>query len=204
MRRISIYLFCLFLGGIFGMNNLAQAASQKQYAIFAGGCFWCMQPPFDKLPGVISTTAGYIGGSEPAPTYEQVASGLTQYVEAIKVVYSPSQLTYKDLLAVFWRNIDPTVKNRQFCDVGTQYRSAIFYATPEQKRQALQSRQALIKSGRFPNVFTEIIQAGTFYPAEDYHQEYYKKNPVRYKFYRYRCGRDERLERLWGKSPNPT
>ena len=168
-------------------------------AIFAGGCFWCMEPPFDKLEGVISVTSGYTGGHKENPTYEEVSAGTTGHAEAVQIVFDPAKITYARLLDVFWHNIDPTVQNQQFCDVGTQYRSAIFYLTEEQRRLAEESKRALEKSGRFKGpIYTEIVPASRFYPAEEYHQKYYKKNPIRYHFYRYNCGRDERLKELWG------
>ncbi len=168
-------------------------------ATFAGGCFWCMEPAFDKLDGVISTTSGYTGGQVANPTYEQVSAGGTGHAEALQIVYDPAKVGYGKLLEVFWKNIDPTVKDRQFCDHGNQYRSAIFYHGAEQKRLAEESKAQLIASGRFPQVYTEIAAAGPFYPAEDYHQDYYQKNPIRYKYYRWSCGRDQRLKELWGE-----
>ncbi|HEX9179137.1 MAG TPA: peptide-methionine (S)-S-oxide reductase MsrA [Burkholderiales bacterium] len=169
-------------------------------AIFAGGCFWCMEPPFDALKGVVSTTSGYIGGPKRKPTYEEVSAGGTGHAEAVEVVYDPKQVSYEKLLDVFWRNIDPTVRDRQFCDAGSQYRSAIFYRDEEQKRLAEASRAALMKSKPFRgDIVTEIVPAGEFWPAEEYHQDYYKKNPIRYKYYRNGCGRDARLQELWGK-----
>lgn len=168
-------------------------------ATFAGGCFWCMEPPFDKLDGVISTTSGYTGGNKKNPTYEEVSAGATGHAEAIEVVFDPAKISYRRLLEVFWRNIDPTTVNRQFCDVGDQYRTAIFYHGEEQERLAEESKKKLEESGKLSRpIVTEITAAGEFYPAEDYHQNYYEKNPLRYKFYRYSCGRDERLEQLWG------
>ena len=172
---------------------------QSEKATFAGGCFWCMEHPFDQLEGVLSVTVGYTGGQKKNPTYEEVSSGTTGHAESVQIVYDPAKITYTKLLDVFWHNIDPTVKNQQFCDVGNQYRTAIFYHNEEQKRLAEESRIALEKSGRFKGpIYTEIVPASEFYPAEEYHQHYYKKNPIRYKFYRYNCGRDQRLEELWG------
>ena len=174
---------------------------QQAVATFAGGCFWCMEPPYDKLPGVISTTSGYMGGTKRNPTYEEVSSGRTGHAEVVQVVYDPSKVTYERLLEVFWRNIDPTVQDRQFCDVGSQYRTAIFYHSAEQKRLAEASKAAVEKSKPFKQpIVTPVEQAGDFWPAEDYHQDFYKKNPVRYKYYRTGCGRDARLKELWGKS----
>jgi len=180
-----------------------KAAPNQAKAIFAGGCFWCMEPPYDKLDGVISTTSGYIGGKVKNPTYEQVSSGTTGHTEAVQVVYDPKKVSYEKLLEVFWRNIDPTVRDQQFCDVGTQYRSGIFYLDDEQKRLAELSKVAIDNSKPFKaNIVTEITRAAEFYPAEEYHQDFYKKNPVRYKFYRNGCGRDARLQQLWGKAPD--
>jgi len=169
-------------------------------ATFAGGCFWCMQPPFDSVPGVVSTTVGYTGGHVDHPTYEQVSAGGTGHAESIEVAFDPAKVTYRQLLDVFWRNVDPTTRDRQFCDVGHQYRTAIFFHDDEQRREAQASRDAVAKRLGQP-VVTEIVPAGTFYPAEDYHQEYYRKNPVRYRFYRYTCGRDRRLTEVWGAPP---
>ena len=170
-------------------------------ATFAGGCFWCMEPPYDKLDGVISTTSGYTGGRKKNPTYEEVSGGTTGHAEAVQVTYDPTKVSYQKLLEVFWKNIDPFTPNAQFCDHGSQYRSAIFYHDEEQKRAAEASKQKLEKSGRFTQpIVTEIVAASEFYPAEDYHQDYYQNNPVRYKYYRYRCGRDEALEKIWGKA----
>lgn len=165
-------------------------------ATFAGGCFWCMEPIFDELPGVTETTVGYSGGLEENPTYEQVSSGQTGHAEVIQILYDPEVVSYQELLEIFWRNIDPTVKDKQFCDTGRQYRSAIFTHNEKQHQLALQSKEALLE--KFSTIYTEIEPAGTFYPAEDYHQDYYIKNPYRYKVYRYLCGRDKRLKTLWG------
>ncbi len=178
----------------------AGAATAK--AIFAGGCFWCMEHPFDVLPGVVSTTSGYIGGQKKNPTYEEVSSGRTGHTEAVQVVYDPKKVTYEKLLDVFWHNIDPTVKDQQFCDHGSQYRSGIFYTDDEQKRLAEASKATLDRNKPFSAaIVTEITRASEFYPAEDYHQDFYLKNPLRYKYYRSGCGRDARLKQLWGKAP---
>lgn len=173
-----------------------QETGTESTATFAGGCFWCMQPPFDKLDGVISTVVGYTGGTTPNPTYEEVSEGGTGYVEAIKIVYNPQKITYEKLLEVFWRNIDPTARNRQFCDVGTQYRSIIFYKDERQKHLAEKSKLELLKT-RFKEIATEILPTQKFYAAEDYHQEFYKKDPIRYNFYHDNCGRDQILDELW-------
>jgi peptide-methionine (S)-S-oxide reductase len=168
-------------------------------AVFAGGCFWCMEPPFDKLDGVVSTTSGYTGGQKKDPTYKEVSAGGTGHAEAVEIRYDPKKISYEKLLDVFWHNVDPTVKDQQFCDHGNQYRTGIFYLNDEQKRQAEVSKTALQKSKPFKeSIITEIVAASQFYPAEDYHQDYYIKNPVRYKFYRGSCGRDGRLKELWG------
>ena len=168
-------------------------------ATFAGGCFWCMEPPFDKLDGVISTTSGYTGGHQKAPTYREVSRGGTGHAEAVQVIYDPERISYTELLDTYWHNIDPTSANGQFCDRGDPYRSEIFYHNEAQMQLAVSSRQALAKSKPFREpVVTGISQATEFYPAEDDHQDYYQMNPVRYTFYRYGCGRDKRLEELWG------
>jgi peptide-methionine (S)-S-oxide reductase len=179
----------------------ATAATAK--ATFAGGCFWCMEPPYDKLDGVISTTSGYIGGTKVNPTYQEVSSGTTGHAEAVEIEYDPRKVSYDKLLEVFWKNIDPTQKDGQFCDHGTQYRSAIFVHNDEQKRLAEASKSALAKSKPFKgDIVTEVAPATTFYRAEEYHQDYYMKNPVRYKFYRSGCGRDARLKEVWGAAPH--
>ena len=166
-------------------------------AVFAGGCFWCMQPPFDHLDGVVSTTAGYTGGQKKNPTYEEVSAGGTGHAESVEVIYDPARVSYARLLEVFWHNVDPLAANRQFCDGGNQYRSAIFYLDENQRRSAEESKAALEKA-RGWKIVTGIVPAGIFYPAEEYHQGYYKKNPLRYKYYRSGCGRDKRLHELWG------
>ena len=177
------------------------AATNLEKATFAGGCFWCMEHPFDEIPGVVSVTSGYTGGLKKNPTYKEVSAGGTGHAESVQVVYDPARITYEKLLSVFWHNVDPTAKDRQFCDSGHQYRSAIFYHNEEQRRLALQSKALLEKNKTFKEpVVTEIVQASEFYPAEDYHQHYYKNNPIRYKYYRYRCGRDQRLKELWGSA----
>ena len=204
---LKIVLVVAILGLLFTAyaekSEERKTGSDKSLAIatFAGGCFWCMEPPYDKLDGVISTTSGYTGGRKKNPTYEEVSGGTTGHAEAVQVTYDPTKVSYQKLLEVFWKNIDPFTPNAQFCDHGSQYRSAIFYHDEEQKRLAEASKQELEKSGRFTQpIVTEIVPAGEFYPAEDYHQDYYQNNPVRYKYYRYRCGRDAVLEKIWGKT----
>jgi peptide-methionine (S)-S-oxide reductase len=168
-------------------------------ATFAGGCFWCMEPPFDKTDGVVSTTSGYTGGSKAGATYEEVSAGGTGHKEAVRVVYDPQKVSYAKLLDVFWRNVDPVDARGQFCDKGDQYKAAIFVADDEQRRLAEESKAALERSGRFRQPITVTIQpTGPFWMAEDYHQDYYLKNPAKYKFYRWNCGRDARLEAVWG------
>jgi peptide-methionine (S)-S-oxide reductase len=176
------------------------APPAQQKATFAGGCFWCVEADFDKVDGVISTTSGYIGGKEKNPTYQQVSAGKTGHTEAVEIVFDPAKVSYQKLLDVFWRNHDPLTKDRQFCDSGAQYRPGVFYQSDEQKRLA-EASKAQVQSRFAPRlVQTEITKAGTFTAAEDYHQDYHQKNPIRYKFYRFNCGRDQRLEELWGKS----
>jgi peptide-methionine (S)-S-oxide reductase len=167
--------------------------------IFAGGCFWCMEPPFDGIEGVISTVSGYSGGAKDKPTYEEVSSGSTGHAEVVEVTYDPAKVSFENLLFVFWRNVDPLDSGGQFCDRGSQYRTAIFVTTDEQLRLAQESKAALEASGRFERpIVTEIAKAGAFYPAEGYHQDYYRHNPIKYKIYRAGCGRDARLDELWG------
>ncbi len=189
----------LLLLGVMMMTMGTAMAEETETATFAGGCFWCMEHPFDELPGVISTTSGYTGGHQKHPTYQQVSAGTTGHTEAIQVVFDPKRISYEELLHVYWRNTDPTTANRQFCDVGTQYRPAIFYHSEAQKQAAEASKKALIQDKPFNgDIVTEITRASEFWPAEEYHQNYYLKNPIRYKFYRYNCGRDQRLKQLWG------
>ena len=176
----------------------AGSMAHLEKATFAGGCFWCMTPPFEKLNGVNEVVSGYTGGNGPNPTYEDYAA--KGYIEAVQITYDPSKISYSALLDVFWRQIDPTDKDGQFCDRGPQYRSAIFYENAIQKRLAEESKEALDKTGRYQKpIVTELIKASTFYKAEEYHQDYYKKNPIRYEFYRASCGRDKYLEKVWGK-----
>ena len=166
-------------------------------AIFAGGCFWCIEKDFEKLPGVIEVESGYTAGKTPNPSYEQVSSGSTGHAEAVRVIYDPQKVSYALLIEYFWRHIDPTVKDRQFCDAGTQYRSGIYWANETERKVAEASRDALIKGGKFKTIHTELAPATTFWLAETYHQDYYKKNPVRYNYYRKSCGRDAKVEEVW-------
>jgi peptide-methionine (S)-S-oxide reductase len=203
LRQISQFRLLFLVAAIGAAASIAVSAMAQTpataKATFAGGCFWCMEAPFDKTDGVISTTSGYIGGTKKNPTYQEVSAGSTGHTEAVQVVYDPKKVSYDKLLHIFWRNIDPTVKNQQFCDVGTQYRSGVFYHDDAQKAAAEKSKAGLAKNRPFKaEIFTEITAATEFYPAEEYHQDYYIKNPVRYNFYRSGCGRDARLKELWG------
>ncbi|MGZ8425467.1 MAG: peptide-methionine (S)-S-oxide reductase MsrA [Candidatus Binatia bacterium] len=200
MRTRQIFIRLVQSCGLAALLLFAAAvpgSAQTAKATFAGGCFWCMEPPFDELEGVISTTSGYISGKTKNPTYEQVSTGTTGHTEALQVVYDPKKITYDKLLEVFWRNIDPLAANGQFCDLGSQYRSGIFYHDGNQKSAAEKSKKSIQTRFKQP-VATEITAATVFYPAEDYHQDYYKKNPVRYKLYSHGCGRAQRLEEVWG------
>lgn len=196
MRRTLLML----LAGWTTLVVAAEPASEQRLAkaVFAGGCFWCMEPPFDALPGVTATVSGYTGGTRTNPTYQEVSTGNTGHIEAVEVTYDPAKVSYQQLLETYWRNVDPLDAGGQFCDRGEPYRTAVFYHDAEQKRLADISKTRIEQRlGRA--VVTPVRPAATFYPAEDYHQDYYQRNPLRYKYYRYRCGRDARLEQLWGK-----
>ncbi len=212
MKTISFLGVLLLLAGVafFDGQTTTTATAAKDgaslaKATFAGGCFWCMEPPYDVLDGVVSTTSGYIGGQTKTPSYEEVSEGGTGHTEAVQIVYDPAKIEYAKLLDIFWRNIDPLTRDAQFCDRGSQYRTGIFYHDETQHRLAEESKKKLMDSKRFSQpIVTEIIAASEFYPAEEYHQDYYEKNPVRYKFYRWNCGRDQRLTALWGnEAPYP-
>jgi peptide-methionine (S)-S-oxide reductase len=179
-------------------SDAPAAPAQTATAVFAGGCFWCVEADFEKLPGVVAAESGYIGGKTPNPTYEQVNTGSTGHTEGVRITYDPAKVSFASLLDHFWKNVDPTVKNRQFCDVGSQYRSALFYQNETEKQAMEASKAAILKAGRIKEIHTEIVPATRFYPAEEYHQDYYKKNPVRYRYYRASCGRDQRLADIWG------
>ena len=205
--RLMTVLLCVWFGASATAADAvsheapAGAAARADTATFAGGCFWCMEGPFDALDGVISTTSGYTGGERADPNYEQVSAGGTGHAEAVQVVYDPQRVSYAKLLDVFWHNVDPTVLDQQFCDHGNQYRTAIFYHNDAQRQAAEASLAALEHNKPFKApIKTQLVKASTFYAAEDYHQDYYKKNPVRYRFYRYNCGRDQRLTELWGSN----
>ena len=185
-------------GSLVSISRAADAAGPAK-AFFAGGCFWCMEEVFEKVQGVTSVTSGYMGGRVEHPSYEQVSAGGTGHAEAVAVVYDQAKVSYAALLDAFWHNVDPVTPNAQFCDHGSQYRAVIFFQGEEQKRLAEESKRAIEQSGRLPgSIVTELTMVSPFYPAEDYHQDFYKKNPVRYKFYKYNCGRAQRLEELWG------
>lgn len=197
MSRVLLSLVLALAVACTAVAQSANQSSNRAMATFAGGCFWCTEADFDKLPGVISTTSGYTGGRVANPSYTQVSAGGTGHAEAVEVVYDPHKVSYDELLSYYWRHVDPTVKNRQFCDVGEQYRTAIFVHDDEQRRLAGASKKKVEAELKQP-IYTEIVPAGPFYKAEDYHQDFYQKNPTKYKFYRWNCGRDQRLEQLWG------
>jgi peptide-methionine (S)-S-oxide reductase len=200
----------LRLGGVVAAFTLIAAAahaqvpatpgSQRATAIFAGGCFWCIEKDFEKMPGVIEVESGYTAGKTSRPSYEQVSAGGTGHTEAVRVIYDPQKVTYPQLVEYFWRHIDPTVKDRQFCDAGSQYRSGIYWQNDAERKVAEASRDALLKSGKFKVIHTELAPASAFWLAEEYHQDYYKKNPIRYNYYRTGCGRDARVKEIWGNS----
>ena len=195
----TLGLAAMFAAPLAAQPTPTSTTATTAHAIFAGGCFWCVESDFDKIPGVISTTSGYTGGHVARPTYEQVSSKTTGHAEAVDVVYDPAKVSYQQLVEYYWHTIDPTVKDQQFCDHGTPYRTAIFATDAEQLKIAQASKAALEKSKPFKDALvTEIVMASSFYPAEDYHQDYYKKNPIRYKYYRHSCGREARLQQLWG------
>ena len=207
MHRMFSLGLAIAAAGLAAMGDASAQAPKdpppgKAIATFAGGCFWCMEPPYDKLDGVISTTSGYMGGKTRNPTYNEVSSGSTGHTEVVQIVYDPAKVSYEKLLDVYWRNVDPTVTDRQFCDIGSQYRTTIFVHTEEQRKAAEKSKADLAKSKPFKDaIVTPIVAAAEFWPAEEYHQDYYTKNPVRYTYYRTGCGRDARLKALWGDAP---
>ena len=202
--RFLVPLFALVLFAALAPADEAIVATKPapaglEKAAFAGGCFWCMQGPYDNLPGVVSTTVGYTGGEKPNPTYHEVGAGGTGHIESIEIVFDPKKVSYEKLLDVFWHNVDPMNPYGQFCDNGSQYRTAIFFENDEQRAAAEASKKVLAASGVLKTpIVTEILKAGIFWKAEEYHQSYYKKNPIRYKFYRSGCGRDARLKEIWG------
>jgi peptide-methionine (S)-S-oxide reductase len=197
---VAVLLMCALARGdaVSAQDAVATTQSNVSRAVLAGGCFWCMEEAFEAVPGVVSVVSGYIGGRKPNPTYEEVSAGNTGHYEAVEITYDASKVTYVQLLDLFWRNIDPTVDDRQFCDIGDQYRAAVFYGNAAEKKLAEDSKRALEQSQKFKDVFTGIVAATPFYVAEEYHQDYYRKNPIRYNFYKYSCGRAQRLKELWG------
>lgn len=197
-KKVLEFFCALLIGGSALAADAPAKPASTASAIFAGGCFWCIEADFEKLPGVIGAESGYTAGRTVNPTYEQVSAGGTGHTEAVRVTYDPAKVSYPQLVDYFWRHIDPTVKDRQFCDAGTQYRSGIYWQNEAEKKVAEASRDALLKSGKLPQIHSEIIAATTFYPAEEYHQDYYKKNPIRYAYYRKSCGRDARVQEIWG------
>lgn len=192
MRRLLMSLIVVVAAA-----GASVARAEQAVAIFAGGCFWCVESDFDKVPGVLSTTSGYTGGNTKNPTYNQVSAGGTGHTEAVRIAYDPAKVSYRQLLDFFWRHHDPLVKNAQFCDHGSQYRAAIFVQNDAERQHAEASKKEVQGILKKP-VVTEISAASAFYPAEDYHQDFYKKNAVKYKFYRWNCGRDQRIEQIWG------
>jgi peptide-methionine (S)-S-oxide reductase len=202
IRRLCMAVLCslglVAASGTLAAENAAVKTENTATALFAGGCFWCVEADFEKLPGVIGAESGYTAGKKLNPTYEQVSAGGTGHTEAVRVTYDPARVSYAQLVDYFWKHIDPTVKDRQFCDSGNQYRSGIYWQNEAERKIAESSRDALLSSGKFKEIHTEIIAATTFYPAEEYHQDYYKKNPIRYAYYRNGCGRDARVQQLWG------
>lgn len=203
MRRLTgLAISLCVLGGIaVWPASLKVEAAMPAKAYFAGGCFWCMEEVFEKVDGVIAVVSGYMGGTVASPTYEQVSAGQTGHAESVEVSYDPAKVSYQKLLEAFWRNVDPVTPNAQFCDHGSQYRSAVFYGTDEEKRLSEESKGVIEQSKRFSEpIVTQLVKASTFYSAEEYHQDFYKKNPIRYKYYKFSCGRAQRLEALWGKS----
>ena len=195
---IAALLFTSYCSAEDALPPVKPPSAPLATAIFAGGCFWCTEADFEKLTGVVMAESGYIGGHLKNPTYEQVSQGFTGHAEAVRVTYNPKLVNYEKLLDYFWRHIDPTDKDQQFCDVGNQYRSAIFHQDETQKKAAEASKEALLRNGKFIKIYTEIVPASRFYLAEEYHQDYYKKNPIRYKYYRNGCGRDARVNKVWG------
>jgi peptide-methionine (S)-S-oxide reductase len=194
-RPVFKFTAAVVIGASALLGSAAHAANAT--AIFAGGCFWCTESDFEKVPGVIEAVSGYMGGKVPNPTYQAVSAGYSGHTEAVRVTYDPAKVSYSQLVEFFWKTIDPSEKDRQFCDIGDQYRSGIYWGSEAERQTVLASREALQKTGRFKTIHTETAPASTFYLAEDYHQDYYKKNPVRYNYYRLSCGRDVQLNRVW-------
>lgn len=202
-RWIALVMLCMWIGtdGLDLSRGRAADSAATARAYFAGGCFWCMEEVFEKVDGVTAVVSGYMGGTVKNPSYEEVSAGRTGHAESVEVQYDPSKVSYSQLLEAFWRNVDPITANAQFCDRGNQYRAAIFYQNEAQKQSAEESKRAIEQSKRFKEpIVTQLAMASEFFPAEEYHQNFYKKNPLRYKFYKYNCGRSQRLEVLWGST----
>ncbi len=197
LMRVSLRSVCFCLLSSSWLAYAADVPEQTATAVFAGGCFWCVESDFEKVDGVVEAISGYTAGNTKNPTYAEVSAGGTGHTEAVKIIYDPAIVSYEDLLNIYWKSIDPSTKNQQFCDVGNQYRSGIYYQNEAQKAAALASLEALKQTGRFKEIYTEIEPLGPFYDAEQYHQDYYKINPIRYRFYRFNCGRDSRLKEIW-------
>jgi peptide-methionine (S)-S-oxide reductase len=199
LRLPGFFVTAVFLAGLALSQAAGAPGGARATAVFAGGCFWCEETAFEGLPGVFSVTSGYTGGTVKNPSYEEVSSGVTGHAESVQVIYDPAKISYVQLVEAFWHNVDPLDARGQFCDKGTQYRSAIFYKDEEQRKAAEESKRKLEEEPRFKGkIATQIVPASAFYPAEEYHQDYYKKNPVHYQAYRLGCGRDRRLKELWG------
>ncbi len=192
-------LAATFLTTFILLSVIQTASAEKATAVFAGGCFWCLEADFEKLPGVLTAESGYSGDTKATATYEAVSSGSTKHAESVRVTYDTEKLSYETLVNYFWKHIDPTVKKQQFCDHGPQYRSVIFYGSPKELDISNATKNAILKDGKISTIETEIVGAGEFYLAEDYHQDYYKKNTIRYNFYRKSCGRDKRVKEIWSK-----
>ena len=202
MRRLLLSLALILATAglaVAQMAPLPKPGPGQAVATFAGGCFWCTESDFDHVPGVISTTSGYTGGRTAEPGYQQVSAGGTGHAEAVEVIYDPSKVSYATLMDHYWRSVDPTVKNAQFCDHGDQYRTAIFVRSDDERKLAEAAKRKVEAQLKVP-IYTQIVKAGVFYPAEEYHQDFYQKNSVKYKFYRWNCGRDQRLKQIWGAS----
>ena len=198
--KIALRFLMMIVAVLTMVSAFAAGPAPTATAVFAGGCFWCLEADFEKLPGVIEAESGYAGGKVVNPTYEQVSAGTTGHIESVKVTYDPAKVSYAALLDYFWHHVDPTVQNRQFCDIGSQYRTAIFVENDMQRAAVASSKAAILKSGVIKEIYTETIPLTKFYLAEAYHQDYYKKNPVRYNYYRSGCGRDARVAEVWGSA----
>lgn len=198
--KAKLSFIALFSLSFYSLQGTEAMKNQTEEAIFAGGCFWCVQHDFDTLKGVVATTAGYCGGKGANPTYKEVSAGGTGHLESVRVEYDPTIVSYQELLVFYFHNVDPTRNDGQFCDTGRQYRPVIFYTNQAQKALAEKYKDQLLKEGKVSQILVDILPATTFYPAEEYHQKYAENNPLRYKFYRFNCGRDKRLKEVWGSN----